>query len=98
MVDKKISRTKTFSQNMIYMFCLYHFSLKCIIKKNYLPSYSPLKNIKKNGIYYENWAGGMYLNVYVYKEFAELAERAKIEFAAFSSQMCIEFFVGISNL
>ena len=26
------------------MFCLYHFSVKCIIKKNYLPSYSPLNS------------------------------------------------------
>ena len=25
------------------MFCLYHFSLKGIIKKNYLPPYRPLK-------------------------------------------------------
>ena len=25
------------------MFCLYHFSVKCIIKKNYLPPYGPLK-------------------------------------------------------
>ena len=24
------------------MFCLYHFSVKCIIKTNYLPPYSPL--------------------------------------------------------
>ena len=32
-VDRKYSQTKTFSQNMIYMFCLYHFSVKCIIKK-----------------------------------------------------------------
>ena len=24
------------------MFCLYHFSVKCIIKKNYLPPYDPL--------------------------------------------------------
>ena len=42
MVDRKSSRIKTFSKNMIYMFCLYHFSVKCIIKKIYLPSYSPL--------------------------------------------------------
>ena len=27
---------------MIYMFCLYHFSVKCIIKTNYLPPYGPL--------------------------------------------------------
>ena len=26
---------KTFSKNMIYMFCLHHFSVKCIINKNY---------------------------------------------------------------
>ena len=36
MVDRKSSQTKTFSQNIIYMFCLYNFSVKCIIKKNYL--------------------------------------------------------------
>ena len=36
MVDRKSSQTKTFSQNMFYMFCLYHFSLKCIIKNSYL--------------------------------------------------------------
>ena len=34
---------KNISQKMIYMFCLYHFSLKCIIKKIYLPPYDPLK-------------------------------------------------------
>ena len=34
---------KFFSQNTIYMFCLYHFSLKCIINENYLPLYGPLK-------------------------------------------------------
>ena len=27
---------------VIYKFCLRHFSLKCIIKKNYLPPYCPL--------------------------------------------------------
>ena len=37
MVDRKSSRTKTFSKNMIYMFCLDHFSVKCIIK-NYICS------------------------------------------------------------
>ena len=26
------------------MFCLYQFSVKCIIKKNYLPPYGPLKS------------------------------------------------------
>ena len=30
---------------MIYMFCLYHFSLKCIINKNYLPTDAPLTRI-----------------------------------------------------
>ena len=43
MVDGKSSRTKIFSQNMIYMFCLYHFSLKCIIKKIIYPCTVPLK-------------------------------------------------------
>ena len=42
MVDRKSSRTKTFSKKMIYMFCLYNFSVKCIIQKNYLPAYGPL--------------------------------------------------------
>ena len=36
MVNRKSSRTKTFSKSIYYMFCLYHFSVKCIIKKNYL--------------------------------------------------------------
>ena len=32
-VDRKSSQIKTFSQNIIYLFCLYHFSVKYIIKK-----------------------------------------------------------------
>ena len=28
---------------MIYIFCLYNFSVKCIINKNYLRLYPPLK-------------------------------------------------------
>ena len=40
-VDRKSSQTKTFSQNIIHIFCLYHFSVKCIIKKNYLRPYGP---------------------------------------------------------
>ena len=47
MVDRKSSETKTFFQNIIYMFCLYNFSVKCIIKKNYLLPYGPLKLIKE---------------------------------------------------
>ena len=43
MVDRKSSQTKTFSKNMIYMFCLDHFSPKCIIKNFYLISDDPLK-------------------------------------------------------
>ena len=31
-VDRNSSLTKTLSYNMIDMFCLYHFSLKCIIR------------------------------------------------------------------
>ena len=27
------------------MFCLYHFSMKCIIKKNHLPPYGPLNRM-----------------------------------------------------
>ena len=42
-VDRKPSQTNTFSQNIIYVFCLYPFSVKCIIKKHYLISYGPLK-------------------------------------------------------
>ena len=46
MVYRISSRTKTFSKNMIYMFCLNHFSVKCIIKKNYLPPYGSLNSSK----------------------------------------------------
>ena len=31
-VDRKFSQTKAFSQKVFFMFCLEHFSLKCIIK------------------------------------------------------------------
>ena len=41
-IDGKSSQTKTFSQNLFYLFCLYHFSLKCIIKNFYLSSDDPL--------------------------------------------------------
>ena len=50
MVDGQSSQTKIFSQNTIYMICLYHFSVKCIIKKNYLPQGDnsvPVVSIKK---------------------------------------------------
>ena len=39
-VDRKSSRTKTFFQNMIYMFI--SFFSKIYNKKNYLLSYNPL--------------------------------------------------------
>ena len=43
MGDRKSSRTKTFSQNMFYMFYLYNFSVKCIIKNIYfLPDHHEL--------------------------------------------------------
>ena len=42
LTEKKSSRTKTFSKSIYYMFCLYHFSVKCIIKKNYLLPCGPL--------------------------------------------------------
>ena len=42
MVDRKSSQTKTFSQNMFYMFYLYNFSVKCIIKNFYFPLDGPL--------------------------------------------------------
>ena len=41
MVDRKSSQTKTFSQNMIYMFCLSYFSVE---KKKYLQPYCPLND------------------------------------------------------
>ena len=44
-LTENIHEQKTFSQNMIYMFCSYDFSVKCIIKKNYLGLYGPLKNL-----------------------------------------------------
>ena len=47
-VDRKSSQTKTFYKNMIYMFFLYHFSVKCIRKKNYLPLYGRLKGIVRD--------------------------------------------------
>ena len=34
---------KTISQKVVFMFCLLHFSLKCIIKNNYLCCYVPLE-------------------------------------------------------
>ena len=40
-VERKSSRTKKKSWNTIYMFSLYNFYLKWIIKKNYLPPYGP---------------------------------------------------------
>ena len=32
-LTENLHEQKTFSQNMIYMFCLYNFFVKCIIKK-----------------------------------------------------------------
>ena len=42
---QKIFTNKKISQNTIYMFCLYPFLLKWIIKKNYLPPYGPLNTL-----------------------------------------------------
>ena len=42
-VDRKFSQTKTFSQKAIFMFCLEHVSLKCIIKYVELKVNDPLK-------------------------------------------------------
>ena len=45
-----------------------------------------LRSIQKNACpYNENCSRGMYLNVRVYEEFAELAERAKTEFVEFAA-------------
>ena len=44
-LDRKSSWTKTFSKSIYYMFCLYHFSVKCIIKKYYLPPYGPQQRV-----------------------------------------------------
>ena len=35
-LTENLHEQKKVTQNMIYMFCLYNFSLKCIIKKYYL--------------------------------------------------------------
>ena len=40
---KKTLSTNICVKYVIYKFCLRRFSLKCRIKKNYLPPYSPLK-------------------------------------------------------
>ena len=42
MVDRKFPQTKTFSQKVFFMFCLEHFSLKCIIKNTKLKVNDPL--------------------------------------------------------
>ena len=39
---KKILETNICVKYVIYKFCLRRFSLKCIIKKNYLTPYGPL--------------------------------------------------------
>ena len=41
-VDRKFSQTRTFSQNVFFVFCLKHFSLKCIIKDVELKVNDPL--------------------------------------------------------
>ena len=40
---KKTLKTNICVKYVIYKFCLRRFSLKCIIKKNYLPPYGSLK-------------------------------------------------------
>ena len=53
---KKTLKTNICIKYVFYKFCLRHFSLKCIIKKNYLPPYCPLKchmvHYKCNYYYY----------------------------------------------
>ena len=56
MVDRKSLRTKTFSQNTIYMFCLYHFSLKSIIKKIIYRVTIPLKEKNSNLVSTNVWS------------------------------------------
>ena len=56
-IYKKTLETNICVKYVIYKFCLRLFSLKCIIKKNYLPPYGPLNNIIfiaafSNNIYY----------------------------------------------
>ena len=46
MDDRKFSQTKPFSQK-VFMFCLEHFSPKCIIKTIELKVNDPLKECKK---------------------------------------------------
>ena len=41
---KKTLKTNICVKYVTYKFCLGRFSLKCIIKKNYLPPYGPLKH------------------------------------------------------
>ena len=41
---KKTLKTNIRLKYMIYKFCLRRFSLKCIIKKNYLSPYCPLNH------------------------------------------------------
>ena len=62
MVDRKFSRTKTFSKNMTYMFCLYLFSEKCIINKNYLLPYGSLKWIVAANFLLYPWVWCIYMH------------------------------------
>ena len=41
-LTENLHEQKHFLKNMIYIFCLYHFSVQCIIKKNDLFRYGPL--------------------------------------------------------
>ena len=45
-LTENLHKPKKIPQHMIYMFCLYHFSLKSIIKKNYLPPYAPITRVR----------------------------------------------------
>ena len=49
------------SQHTIYMFCLYHFSVKWIIKKNYLPPYSCLNILMLWCVFPSRWKIALWL-------------------------------------
>ena len=54
MTYKKTLETNICVKYVIYKFCLRRFSLKCIIKKNYLPLYGSLK-LKIFFLLHNNW-------------------------------------------